>query len=85
MMAMMAGTLVTGSFLSNAYYPLMYMMLGIAAASLLGSPFGPQAATVESIRGKLAGLVAAQPRQPLRGRVPAHPPTEAATRLRSRR
>lgn len=38
MMAMLAGVLVTGSFLSNAYYPLMYMALGLAAATLLGSP-----------------------------------------------
>jgi hypothetical protein len=30
--------LVTGSFLSNAYYPLMYMALGMAAATMLGSP-----------------------------------------------
>lgn len=37
-MAMLAGTLVTGSFLSNAYYPLTYMAFGIAAAALLGSP-----------------------------------------------
>lgn len=37
-MAMLTGTLVTGSFLSNAYYPLTYMSLGIAAAALLGSP-----------------------------------------------
>jgi hypothetical protein len=35
---MLAGALVTGSFLSNAYYPLTYMALGIAAAGLLGSP-----------------------------------------------
>ena len=38
MLAMLAGVLVTGTFLSNAYYPLMYMALGIAAAALLGSP-----------------------------------------------
>ncbi|HEY4320802.1 MAG TPA: O-antigen ligase family protein [Gemmatimonadales bacterium] len=38
MLAVMAGVLVTGSFLSNAYYPLMYMALGMAAATLLGSP-----------------------------------------------
>lgn len=37
MLALLVGTLVTGSFLSNAYYPLMYMALGIAGASLLGS------------------------------------------------
>ena len=38
MLAVMAGVLVTGSFLSNAYYPLMYMSLGLAAAVLIGSP-----------------------------------------------
>jgi hypothetical protein len=38
-LAMLAATLVTGSFLSNAYYPLMYMALGIAAATVLGFPF----------------------------------------------
>jgi hypothetical protein len=38
MLAMLAGVLVTGSFLSNAYYPLMYMALGMAGATLLGSP-----------------------------------------------
>jgi hypothetical protein len=38
MLAMMAGVLVTGTFLSNAYYPLMYMALGLAAATLLGTP-----------------------------------------------
>jgi hypothetical protein len=38
MLAMLAGLLVTGSFLSNAYYPLTYMALGMAAAALLGSP-----------------------------------------------
>lgn len=37
-LAAMVGTLVTGSFLSNAYYPLMYMSLGIAAAVALGFP-----------------------------------------------
>ena len=39
MLAMLTGVLVTGSFLSNAYYPMMYMALGLAAATLLGSPF----------------------------------------------
>lgn len=38
MLAMLAGLLVTGSFLSNAYYPLMYMGLGLGAATLLGRP-----------------------------------------------
>lgn len=37
-LAMLAGTLVTGSFLSIAYYPLMYMVLGISAAAMLGFP-----------------------------------------------
>jgi hypothetical protein len=40
--AMLAGTLVTGSLLSNAYYPLTYMALGISAAVLLGTPFRAQ-------------------------------------------
>jgi hypothetical protein len=39
MLAVMAGVLVTGTFLSNAYYPMMYMALGMCAATLLGSPF----------------------------------------------
>lgn len=38
-LAMLAGTLVTGSFLSNAYYPLTYMAFGIAGAVILGTPF----------------------------------------------
>jgi len=38
MLAVLAGVLVTGSFLSNAYYPMMYMALGMAGATLLGSP-----------------------------------------------
>jgi hypothetical protein len=38
LLAMLTATLVTGSFLSNAYYPLMYMALGVAAAGLLGAP-----------------------------------------------
>lgn len=37
-LAMLAATLVTGSFLSNAYYPLTYMALGLAAAVVLGFP-----------------------------------------------
>jgi hypothetical protein len=41
MLAMLTGVLVTGSFLSNAYYPMMYMTLGMCAATLLGSPFAP--------------------------------------------
>ncbi len=36
MLAALAGMLVTGSFLSNAYYPLTYMILGLASAALLG-------------------------------------------------
>lgn len=44
--AMLAGTMTTGFFLSNAYYGLMYMVLGVAAAILLGYPVtAPQAAT----------------------------------------
>ena len=35
----MAGMLVTGTFLSNAYTPLLYMGLGLCGAALLGSPF----------------------------------------------
>lgn len=38
MIAMLAGCLVTGTFLSNAYYPLTYMAFGLAAAALLGRP-----------------------------------------------
>ena len=43
MLAMLTGVLVTGSFLSNAYYPMMYMTLGMCAATLLGSPFESEA------------------------------------------
>lgn len=38
MVAVLAGCFATGSFLSNAYYPLTYMALGLAAAALLGNP-----------------------------------------------
>jgi hypothetical protein len=38
MLALLAGVLVSASFLSNAYYPLLYMSLGIVAAVLLGNP-----------------------------------------------
>lgn len=38
MLAMLAGLLVTGTFLSNAYYALTYMGLGLSAAVLLGTP-----------------------------------------------
>jgi hypothetical protein len=41
-LAMLAATLVTGSFLSNAYYPLTYMALGLAAAVVLGYPLPPR-------------------------------------------
>jgi hypothetical protein len=37
-LAMLAATLVTGSFLSNAYHPMTYMAYGLAGAVLLGSP-----------------------------------------------
>lgn len=46
MLAVLAGVLVTGTFLSNAYYPMMYMALGMAGATLLGSPFETAAAPV---------------------------------------
>jgi hypothetical protein len=51
-LATLAATLVTGSFLSNAYYPLTYMALGLAAATTLGYPLGargeaPSGANVE--------------------------------------
>jgi len=39
MLALIAGVLTTSTFLSNAYYPMMYMTLGMCAATLLGSPF----------------------------------------------
>lgn len=45
MLAMLVGCLVTGTFLSNAYYPLTYMAFGLAAATLLGSPIRPAEAT----------------------------------------
>ena len=38
MLAMLTGLLVTGTFLSNAYYALTYMALGMGAAVLLGTP-----------------------------------------------
>ena len=37
MLALTAGVLVSASFLSNAYYPLLYMSLGLVAAVLLGN------------------------------------------------
>lgn len=84
MLAMMAGTLVTGSFLSNGYYPLMYMMLGIAAASLLGSPFGPQSTDVSIFSDRFAkrgapGLGTANPATAPTGA------TRGVTRLSRRR
>jgi hypothetical protein len=66
MLAMLAGVLVTGSFLSNAYYPLTYMALGIAAAALLGSPFRDQLET--SLRGGAAPPVVSAGPQPERTR-----------------
>ncbi len=49
MLALLAGVLVTGTFLSNAYYPMMYMALGMAAATLLGSPFSTIPTPVASV------------------------------------
>lgn len=85
MMAMMAGTLVTGSFLSNAYYPLMYMMLGIAAASLIGSPFGPQATEPGIISKHFAKKDQATGAPPPGQPVPATGPQRGVTRLSRRR
>src|SRR5690606_1908769 len=85
MMAMMAGTLVTGSFLSNAYYPLMYMMLGIAAASLLGSPFGPQATEASIISKRFARKDHLPGNAPLAPAVPGNGPQRGVTRLSRRR
>src|SRR5690606_7798859 len=84
MLAMMAGTLVTGSFLSNAYYPLMYMMLGMAAASLLGSPFGPQATGVDILSNKWAATLGA-PGRPAEPKAQAVGPQRGVTRLTRRR
>jgi hypothetical protein len=44
MLAMLTGVLVTGTFLSNAYYPLMYMALGLAGATVMGSKIAEGAA-----------------------------------------
>ncbi len=48
MLAVLAGALVTGTFLSNAYYSMTYMALGLAAATLLGSPFAAPLADTSS-------------------------------------
>lgn len=72
-LAMLAGVLVTGSFLSNAYYPLTYMALGIAGAALLGSPFREQLEGI--VNG--GGALAPAPEQP-----PGN--TRGVTRLRRR-
>ena len=58
MLAMLAGVLMTGTFLSNAYTPLMYMALGMCAATLLGSPFAvapPYAANSNASRASPPG------------------------------
>lgn len=73
MLAMLAGLLVTGSFLSNAYYPLTYMALGIAGAALLGSPFR------EQLEGVASG---ASTKAPSPEPVPGN--TRGVTRLRRR-
>lgn len=59
MMASLVGLLVTGSFLSNAYYPLTYMGWGFAGAVLLG-----YAATTPEV------TAGPPPAQPLPHRVP---------------
>lgn len=74
MLAMLAGVLVTGSFLSNAYYPLTYMALGMAAAALLGSPLmsrlespeadqPPPPSAAETARGTTRGVTRIRRRQ----------------------
>jgi O-antigen ligase len=80
-LAMLAGMLVTGSFLSYAYYPLMYMVLGMAAAVLMGNPWRPVGADLLLRRTHLDGAgsptpsaaaaTTAQRRQPTRLHRPA--------------
>jgi len=64
-LAMLAGMLVTGSFLSYAYYPLMYMVLAFAAAVLMGNPWQPVGSTVQLRKATLPGSQPAQPTAPV--------------------
>jgi O-Antigen ligase len=76
MLAVMAAALVTGSFLSNAYYPIMYMALGLSAAVILGSPLPDRAAVEAAAQPKApAAPPGGVPRRRLRqfpGKVPAN-------------
>jgi O-antigen ligase len=58
MIAMLAAVIVADTFLSNAYSPLLYMALGLAATVLLGSPLPEPVATEPA-----ASAPAAAPRQ----------------------
>lgn len=56
-MAMLAGCWMTGFFLSNAYYPMTYMAIGIASAVVLSAnaapaPATPAPASVPSLPGR---------------------------------
>jgi hypothetical protein len=79
MLAVLAGTLLTGSFLSNAYYPLMYMALGLAGAAALGFPLNDAARQLAATTTPPPEPMAIAPR-----RDGGHPPVARATRTRRR-
>lgn len=74
MLAMLAGLLVTGTFLSNAYYALTYMGLGLGAAVLLGSPFAdlPDAPKAEPVVPAGRGVMPRRRLRPLPDAKPGH-------------
>jgi hypothetical protein len=70
MLALMAGLLVSSTFLSNAYYPLLYMSLGLSGATLLGTP----------LRSTVTAPAAGAPGPPATGRRRRSFPGTAANR-----
>lgn len=79
LLAMLAGCLVTGTFLSNAYYPLTYMAFGIAAAGLLGTPY---AASLSAGPLPPAGPPKSPPAGPRQGKGAVRLPSPAAAARR---
>ncbi len=73
MLAMLAAALVTGSFLSNAYYPMMYMALGLGGAVVLGSPLPRPEESAPAVPAQSPGTPGALPRRRLR-HFPGDPP-----------
>lgn len=71
MLAMLTGVLVTGTFLSNAYYPLTYMALGLAGATLLGSPLTKQLPTPHPVPATLVHPRARRRLRAVPGQTPA--------------